>query len=104
MKVIRNDVGGVQDKVNITQLGKSKPKKEALEQTREKQGYDGTKVSISGKGKTFSMIKKRVDETPDVREDKIAHYKKLIESGQYKVDSEKVAEAMIKETIKNEVL
>ena len=103
MKVIRNDVGGVQDKVNVNQLGKTKPK-ETLEQIREKQGYDSTKVSISDKGKTFSMIKKKVDASPDVREDKIAHYKKLIESGQYKVDPEKVAEAMIKETIKNEVL
>ncbi len=65
---------------------------------------ESSKVSLSDRAKNYAKIKKIADETPDVRQDKVAFYKELLKSGKYKVDSEKLADAMIEETIKNEVL
>ncbi len=45
--------------------------------------------------KIFAVLKK----TPDVREDRVAALKKLIEAGKYHVSSDDLAEKMIKESL-----
>jgi negative regulator of flagellin synthesis FlgM len=60
---------------------------------------DAANVQISQKAKDLSLIKKTMAETPDVREDKVAHFKSLIDSGKYKPDAGKIADGILKEAI-----
>ena len=43
-------------------------------------------VSISRTGRDFQVAKKAVSEAPDVREDKVAQLKAMIDSGVYSVE------------------
>ena len=54
-------------------------------------------AEISGKAKDFAKAHSIAAATPDVREDRIAELKKRIAAGEYKIDSEKVAEKMLSE-------
>lgn len=54
-------------------------------------------AEISDRAKEFAKAHAVASAAPDVREDRIAELKKRIASGEYKVDSEKVAEKMIGE-------
>jgi len=54
-------------------------------------------AEISERAKDFAKAHAVASAAPDVREDRIAELKKRIASGEYKVDSEKVAEKMIGE-------
>jgi len=49
------------------------------------------RVDLSAKAKEFQQIKQIVDQTPDVRLDKVNELKDLVQSGNYTVDSGKVA-------------
>lgn len=64
---------------------------------------DAANVQISQKAKEMSLAKKIAEETPDIREDKVAHFKDLINKGEYKVDSDKVANAMLREAMRDEL-
>ena len=41
--------------------------------------------------------------TPDIREDKVADFKKRIASGEYKVEAENIADGILKEAIRDEL-
>jgi negative regulator of flagellin synthesis FlgM len=64
---------------------------------------DAANVQISQKAKDLNLIKKTMSETPDVREDKIAHFKELIASGKYKPDSGKIADGILKEALMDDL-
>jgi negative regulator of flagellin synthesis FlgM len=64
---------------------------------------EAANVQISQKAKDLSLIKKTLDETPDIREDKIAHFKELIASGKYKPDAGKIADGILKEAVMDEL-
>jgi len=49
--------------------------------------------------KEIAMIKKIVTETPDIREEKVARLREEIKKGTYVVNSRKIAENMIKESL-----
>jgi len=49
--------------------------------------------------KEIAMIKKIVTETPDIREEKVARIREEIKKGTYVVNSRKIAENMIKESL-----
>jgi negative regulator of flagellin synthesis FlgM len=55
------------------------------------------KVDLSAKARDFQRIRQILDQTPDVRQDKVAELKGRIESGNYVVDSGKVAAKMVGE-------
>ncbi len=55
------------------------------------------KAEISDKARDLAKAYAVASATPDVREDRIAELKKRIASGEYKVDSDKVADKMISE-------
>ncbi len=42
-----------------------------------------------------------VQDTPDVRQDKVAKLRKQIEQGRYKVDADRVAERMLEEGLQD---
>ncbi len=54
------------------------------------------KVVFSSEAKEFQKMLETLKNLPDVREDKVAEYKKLIESGNYNVKSEDIADSIVK--------
>lgn len=47
----------------------------------------------------IAMIKKILEQTPDMREDKVKAIKKAISAGTYRVNTKTIAERMIKESL-----
>jgi flagellar biosynthesis anti-sigma factor FlgM len=47
----------------------------------------------------IAMIEKILEQTPDIRENKVATLRKGIKSGSYAIHSKKIAERMIKESL-----
>lgn len=64
---------------------------------------DAANVQISPRAREMAQAKKIVDETPDVREDKVAHFKELIAKGEYKADAGKIADGILSEAIREEL-
>jgi negative regulator of flagellin synthesis FlgM len=64
---------------------------------------DAANVTISPKARELSLARAVVDETPDVRADKVAEFKARIASGEYKPDAGRIADGMLKEAIKDEL-
>ena len=64
---------------------------------------EAANVQISQRAKELSLAKKIAEETPDIREDKVSHFKDLIDNGEYKADSEKIANAILQEAMRDEV-
>ncbi len=53
-------------------------------------------VIFSSEAKDFQKMIEELKNIPDVREDKVAEYKKLIESGKYNVKTEDIVDSIIK--------
>ncbi len=64
---------------------------------------EAANVQISQKAKEMSLAKKIAEETPDIRDDKVAYFKDLIDKGEYKVDPDKIANAMVREAMRDEI-
>ena len=64
---------------------------------------EAANVQISARAKEMSLARKIVDETPDIRDAKVMQYKDLINKGEYKVDSEKIANAIAQEAMRDEI-
>lgn len=64
-------------------------------------------VNLSGRAKEMQEARaKALDiarKTPDVREDKVSELKRKIESGDYKVSSENIADGILREAIRDEL-
>lgn len=60
-------------------------------------------VQISPRARELNMARQIVDATPDVREDKIAKFKGMIERGEYKPDASKIADGILAEAIRDEL-
>jgi negative regulator of flagellin synthesis FlgM len=73
--------------------------KQRLSQKVEDKSLSPDKVELSAQSKEMQKIHEVLQTTPDVRAEKVAALKKRIEEGQYEVDSEALAEKMIKESI-----
>lgn len=67
------------------------------EEAARSRGVPGHGAEISDKAKDFAKAHAVAAATPDVREDRIAELKKRIAAGDYKIDSDKIAEKMIGE-------
>lgn len=66
----------------------------------------GAEKSVSNAGQTYDMrkIREAVENAPGIREEKVALLKKMIASGEYKVNSREVAEKMINEFLADDTL
>jgi len=62
-------------------------------------GQDRVELSKEAREKQFQEIRRLADETPSVREEKVAALKSAVENGTYRVKGEEVAKKMIKEGI-----
>ncbi len=84
----------------IEQTQKSKqPEKDQIPQPQEVKTEQTDRVDLSDQSKEMKKIHTVQQIAPDIRTEKVNEVKKLIEKGRYKVDSQAVAEKMIKESI-----
>jgi negative regulator of flagellin synthesis FlgM len=60
-------------------------------------------VSISPRAKELAAASRAVRDTPDVREDKVEHFRRAIQSGEYKPDAGKIADGIAREAIRDEL-
>lgn len=60
-------------------------------------------VQISPRARELNLARQVVDSTPDVREDKVAKFKSMIERGEYKPDAGKIADGILSEAIRDEL-
>ena len=71
-----------------------------VQQTTKVQKTNGTgrtsdQVSISQAGRDYQVAKKAVSEASDIREDKVAQLKNMVESGQYQVSGDDFASRLL---------
>lgn len=62
------------------------------------------KVTLSKKAEDIEKIQDILRKIPDVREDRVAHLKKKITSGEYKVNGKDVADQMLREFLLEDLL
>jgi negative regulator of flagellin synthesis FlgM len=73
--------------------GKGKPAAPVSENPRP----SGDRVDISGKGKEIAELMAVIQQMPDVRNDKVKAVKEAIESGNYHLDTKKIAQKILEE-------
>ena len=70
-------------------------------QPSEKEFDKGTKVEISSTSVEFSKAAEKMDNVPKERTDKVEELKTMVQNGTYKVDSEKIAEKVLEDSVTN---
>jgi flagellar biosynthesis anti-sigma factor FlgM len=84
----------------IEQAQKSKqPEKNQIPQPQEVRSQQTDRVDLSDQSKEMKKIYTVQQMAPDIRTEKVNEVKKLIEQDRYRVDSQAVAEKMIRESI-----
>ena len=82
----------------VQQNGKTAPVEKGQVQPEGKNSLSGEdRVDLSAESKDIKKIHDVLATTPDVRTEKVEALKKLVESGQYEVKSDAVADKMLKE-------
>jgi len=71
---------------------------------KEQSSAKGDTVSLSREAKEISAIRQKLEETPDIREGKVAEIKNKIDTGTYNVDGQKAASAILKESLINQIV
>lgn len=61
------------------------------------QARTGDEVAVSGEARLRGTLYNEAMKAPDVRSEKVARLKAMVESGQYQPDSKDIATSMIKE-------
>lgn len=59
------------------------------------------RVHLSEKAKELQAAKKKLEEIPDIRMDKVNEIKQKIDDGSYDIDGKAIASNLLKETIEN---
>ncbi|MCP3952148.1 MAG: flagellar biosynthesis anti-sigma factor FlgM [Desulfobacterales bacterium] len=71
---------------------------------KEQPSVKGDTVSLSREAREVASITQKLEETPDVREDKVTEIQEKIESGTYNVDGQKAANGLMMESLINELV
>lgn len=58
-------------------------------------------VELSPENTEYQHLLKRINQTPDVRTDRLGRIRQALEAGTYQIDSEAVAERLLKESLTN---
>ena len=80
---------------NDTQQIEQKPSSDEQKTEGVKGSEQDTVVNLSQASKEAQRIKEIISSEPDVREEKVAELKRKIESGEYKVDHDAVADKLV---------
>ena len=61
-------------------------------------------VSLSREAKEVAAITQKLEETPDIRDDKVAEIKESIDNGTYNVNGQQAASNMLMESLINQIV
>jgi negative regulator of flagellin synthesis FlgM len=101
MEIDKNQ--GVQVDAYVNQVQDKKKADQAADQAKESATKTDT-VVISDAAKRIQEARSKLDEIPDVREDKVAELKNQIQNGTYQPDAQKTADKLLKEQLGNAVI
>ncbi len=108
---VKNISGQAASQVSSTKVGelgsvKSTKNSDGVIGSQAKQAGNGNKgvdVAVSDKAKTRAaeqrLAKEIAMKSPEVREDRVASLKAQIDAGTYKIDSQKIADGMMREAV-----
>ena len=91
---------GMQVDAYVNQVQDKKKVDQAADQAKESATKTDT-VVISEAAKRIQETRAKLDEVPDVREDKVAELRSQIQDGTFKADAEKTADKLLKEHLGN---
>lgn len=100
MKITHNKIG---QKLNLVDGAKTDKAQDAkagglknvAPEAQLLKGGDATRVDVSSKAQDAKRIKELAMQAPDIDMEKVEKFRKLIDSGQYKVDAKSVADRMV---------
>ena len=61
------------------------------------EGAEGDKVQLSNRSKEFAKASAVVESSPEIRTEKVDSLKAKVDSGEYKIDADQVAQKMVEE-------
>lgn len=82
---------------NAQKIARTDNKEKAAAPVSENPRPSGDRVDISGKGKEIADLMATIQQMPDVRNDKVQALKEAIESGNYHIDTKKIAQKLLEE-------
>jgi len=100
MEIVKNQ--GIQVDAYVNQVQDTKKADQAADQAKESATKTDT-VVISDAAKRIQEARAKLDEIPDVREEKVAELRDQIQNGTYQVDAQKTADKLLKEQLGNVV-
>jgi len=100
MEIVKNQ--GIQVDAYVNQLQDTKKADQAADQAKESATKTDT-VVISDAAKRIQEARAKLDDIPDVREEKVADLRNRIQNGTYQADADKTAEKLLKEQLGNVV-
>jgi negative regulator of flagellin synthesis FlgM len=100
MKITHNKIG---QQLNLTDAGKADKAGDAKVSNQRganaadalAEASDATRVDVSTRAQDAKKIKELAMAAPDVDMEKVARFRSLIDSGNYKVDAQAVADRMV---------
>ena len=98
----KSQVGQIDAYVNQVQQ-KNKVEGHENQEQADKPAVKTDTVAISDTAKRIQDANAQLKTIPDIREDKVAELKDQIEKGTYRPDAEKVAGAMLKDALMNDL-
>ena len=98
MEIDKNQ--GIQVDAYVNQVQDKKKVDQATDRAKESATKTDT-VVISDAAKRIQEARAKLDEIPDVREDKVAELKNQIQNGTYQADAGKTADKLLKEQLGN---
>ena len=98
-----NEVSNSINRVGNLDPSQARPKEadNVSSQTAEKDSGKGAKVDISQESMEFSKAAEMMEAVPDERAAKIEELRTMVKNGTYNVDSKKVAEKVLADSITN---
>jgi negative regulator of flagellin synthesis FlgM len=96
MEITPKDTVNIEAYVNQVQ---NKDKADAASEQPEAQQTKADTVALSNTAQKIQEAQKQLEAIPDVREDKVAQLKEQIENRTYKIDEEKIADNILKDSL-----
>ncbi|MCX8031325.1 MAG: flagellar biosynthesis anti-sigma factor FlgM [Thermodesulfovibrionales bacterium] len=96
MKIYNNKPNQLQDltQQNLQKIGKPEARDVSKVSAN---STPSDRVDISGRAKEIAELMSAINQIPEVRSDKVAEIKKAIESGNYNINTLKIAQSLLKE-------
>lgn len=109
---IKMKINGPNDNINLDKTYSEKQvkkneqstKAERLQQGEKKTSSAGDIVNISAEATQIRQFKSMIEDIPDIRESRVHAIKEAVGNGNYRIDSDQTAQAILRETILDHLL